>query len=114
MKPSWSPPGSTRQRPGASIPASSGGASMLFDANACAKSNGGSQMLLDGDASMTTGGDVKLKGAKVSCKGDSEVGLDGGGSTLALTPASADLGGAQVNVNGKGVVSIGGPMVKIG
>ncbi len=29
-------------------------------------------------------------------------------------PASADLSGAQVNVSGKGVVSIGGPMVKIG
>jgi hypothetical protein len=63
---------------------------------------------------LTTGGTVSLKGAKITGKGDSEAGFDGGGSTLALTAASADMSGAQVNVNGKGVVSIGGPMVKIG
>jgi type VI secretion system secreted protein VgrG len=92
----------------------SGEASVLLDGNVCAQSKPGSQMLLDGDASMTTGGTVSLKGAKVNGKGDSEVGFDGGGSTATLTPASADIAGAQVNVNGKGVVSIGGPMVKIG
>ncbi len=93
---------------------SSGGASMLLDANACTQSSGGSQLLLDGDANLTSSGNVGLKGAKVTGKGDTEAGLDGGGSVVTLTPASADLSGAQVNVSGKGVVSIGGPMVKIG
>ncbi len=92
----------------------SGGASMLLDANACTQSNGKSQMLLDGDAALTTSGTVSLHGAKITGKGDSEAGFDGGGSTIALNAASADLSGAQVNVSGKGVVSIGGPMVKIG
>jgi type VI secretion system secreted protein VgrG len=92
----------------------SGGGSMLLDGNACVQSSGGSQMLLDGDANLTSNGAVGLKGSKVTGKGDTEAGLDGGGSTVTLTPASADLAGAQVNVNGKGVVSIGGPMVKIG
>ena len=63
---------------------------------------------------MTSSGAVGLKGSKVTGKGDTEAGLDGGGSVVTLTPASADLSGAQVNVSGKGVVSIGGPMVKIG
>jgi type VI secretion system secreted protein VgrG len=92
----------------------SGGASMLLDANACTQSSGGSQLLLDGDANLTTSGAVGLSGATLSGKGKTEAGLDGGGSTIALSAASADLAGAQVNVNGKGVVSIGGPMVKIG
>ncbi|MFZ5895131.1 MAG: type VI secretion system Vgr family protein [Myxococcota bacterium] len=91
-----------------------GGGSMLLDANVCAQSNGKSQMLLDGDAALTTSGTVSLHGAKLTGKGDTEAGLDGGGSTIALNAASADLAGNQVNVNGKGVVSIGGPMVKIG
>ena len=94
--------------------AANSGAKMKFDATACAQSKGGSQMLLDGDAALTTGGTVSLHGAKITGKGDTEAGLDGGGSTIALAAASADLSGAQVNVNGKGVVSIGGPMVKIG
>lgn len=93
---------------------SSGGASMMLDANACVQSSGKSQMLLDGDAALTTGGTVSLHGAKITGKGDSEAGFDGGGSTIALNAASADLSGAQVNVTGKGVVSVGGPLVKIG
>jgi len=92
----------------------SGGASMLLDANACTQSNGKSQMLLDGDAALTTSGTVSLHGAKITGKGDTEAGLDGGGSTIALTAASADVAGNQVNVNAKAVASIGGPMVKIG
>ena len=92
----------------------SGGGSMLLDGNACVQSSGKSQMLLDGDAALTTGGTVSLHGMKITGKGDTEAGLDGGGSVIALAPASADLSGAQVNVTGKGVVSIGGPMVKIG
>ncbi len=92
----------------------SGGASMLLDANACVQSSGGSQMLLDGDANLTSNGGVGLKGATVTGKGTTEAGLDGGGSTVSLSAASADLAGAQVNVTGKGVVSIGGPLVKIG
>jgi type VI secretion system secreted protein VgrG len=93
---------------------SSGGASLLVDPNACLQSSGGSQLLLDGDANLTSSGAVGLSGATLSGKGKTEAGLDGGGSTVALTAASADLAGAQVNVNGKGVVSIGGPMIKIG
>jgi type VI secretion system secreted protein VgrG len=92
----------------------SGGANMLLDANACTQSNGKSQVMLDGDASITTSGNVNISGAKIDGKGKQEVGLAGGESTLSLTAASADLAGNQVNVNGKGVVSIGGPMVKIG
>ncbi len=92
----------------------SGGASMLLDANACTQSSGKSQMLLDGDAALTTSGTVSLHGAKITGKGDTEAGLDGGGSTIALTAASADVAGNQVNVNAKAVASIGGPMVKIG
>ena len=70
--------------------------------------------MLDGTATLKANGDVTLDGATVKGKGTTEAGLDGGGSTIALTAASADMSGAQVNVNGKGVVSIGGPMVKIG
>ena len=92
----------------------SGEASMLLNANACVQSSGKSQLLLDGNANITSNGDVGFSGATVKGKGKTEAGLDGGGSTVALTPASADMSGAQVNVNGKGVVSIGGPMVKIG
>jgi len=92
----------------------SGAASVLLDGNACVQSSGGSQLLLDAAANLTSNGDVGLSGATVKGKGKTEAGLDGGGSTVTLTPASADLAGAQVNVNGKGVVSIGGPMVKIG
>jgi type VI secretion system secreted protein VgrG len=92
----------------------SGGASMLLDANACTQSSGGSQLLLDADASLSSSGEVGLSGMKVTGKGQTEAGLDGGGSVVTLTPASADLSGAQVNVSGKGVVSIGGPLVKIG
>jgi type VI secretion system secreted protein VgrG len=93
---------------------SSGKSSMTLDANACVQSSGKSQMLLDGDASVSTNGTVGLTGAKITGNGKQEVGLAGGGSTLSLTAASADLAGKQVNVNGQGVVSIGGPMVKIG
>jgi hypothetical protein len=70
--------------------------------------------LLDGDANLSSSGEVGLSGIKVTGKGQTEAGLDGGGSVVTLTPASADLSGAQVNVSGKGVVSIGGPLVKIG
>jgi type VI secretion system secreted protein VgrG len=91
-----------------------GEGSLTLSGDVVAQSKGGSQMKLDGDASLTTGGTVGLKGQKVTGKGDMEAGLDGGGSTVTLAAASADLSGAQVNVNGKGVVSIGGPMVKIG
>ena len=109
---------------------SSRDASLMLDANGFIKSSGGaksarrpqclppierrSRLLLDGDANLTSNGAVGLSGATLSGKGKTEAGLDGGGSTVALTPASADLAGALVNVNGKGVVSIGGPMVKIG
>jgi type VI secretion system secreted protein VgrG len=110
---------------------SSGGATLMLDPNACitgkgegtvlcdanvaaSSAKGTSGLVLDGTATLKANGDVTLEGATVKGKGKTEAGLDGGGSTLALTAASADMSGAQVNVNGKGVVSIGGPMVKIG
>lgn len=110
---------------------SSGGATLMLDPNACitgngkgmvlcdanvaaSSANGTSGLVLDGTATLKANGDVTLEGATVKGKGKTEAGLDGGGSTVALTPASADMSGAQVNINGKGVVSIGGPMVKIG
>jgi type VI secretion system secreted protein VgrG len=93
----------------------SGKGTVLCDANVAASSaNGTSGLVLDGTATLKANGDVTLDGATVKGKGKTEAGLDGGGSTIALTAASADMSGAQVNVNGKGVVSIGGPMVKIG
>jgi type VI secretion system secreted protein VgrG len=92
----------------------SGKANLTLNADVNLASSGKSVLALTGDANLTSSGAVGLSGATVSGKGTTEAGLDGGGSTIALTAASADLAGAQVNVNGKGVVSIGGPMVKIG
>jgi type VI secretion system secreted protein VgrG len=89
-------------------------ANLTLNADVNLASSGKSVLALTGDANLTSSGAVGLSGATVSGKGTTEAGLDGGGSTIALTAASADLAGAQVNVNGKGVVSIGGPMVKIG
>jgi type VI secretion system secreted protein VgrG len=91
-----------------------GKANLTLNADVNLASSGKSVLALTGDANLTSSGAVGLSGATLSGKGTTEAGLDGGGSTIALTAASADLAGAQVNVNGKGVVSIGGPMVKIG
>lgn len=69
---------------------------------------------LDGNAAMTSSGNVVLDGATVAGTGKTEASLGAGGSSVALSPASADLAGPMVNVNGSGMVTIAGAMVKIG
>ncbi len=91
----------------------SGGASALFDANLCAQSNAGDQILLDGNVAISSSGNVTLDGMTVAATGKTEASIAAGGSSVKATPASADVAGAMVNVNGSGMVSIAGGMVKI-
>ena len=89
------------------------GASMKLTSDVVAASKGGSTVTLDANAAVNTGGSATIDGKTVACTGKTEASIAAGGS-LQLSAASADLSGAQVNVTGQGVVSIGGPMVKIG
>jgi len=93
---------------------SSGGSKVLLDGSALAQSSGGSKVLLNGDALMQSSGGskVKLDGtATMSASGGGKVVLDAGakvsganatvsgGSSLALTPATAELKGSVVKLN---------------
>lgn len=92
----------------------SGEGSVLCDANVLAASaKGTSSLLLDGKATLNANGDVILTGATVAGTGKTEASLTSGGSSVKLSPASADLAGSMANVNGSGMVSISGGMVKI-
>ncbi|RYZ08189.1 MAG: type VI secretion system tip protein VgrG [Myxococcales bacterium] len=91
----------------------SGGASALLDANLCAQSNAGDQLLMDGNVAISSSGNVTLDGATVAGTGKTEASLTSGGSSVKATPASVDVASSMVNVNGSGMVSIAGGMVKI-
>ncbi len=91
-----------------------GGATVLLDANVLAKSNASAQMVLDSSAKINANADVTLDGMTVAATGKTQASLTVGSSSVKLSPAGADVAGGMVNVNGTGMVAIGGPMIKIG
>lgn len=92
----------------------SGGAKVLLDGNVLAESSGGTSIVLDGNAAMCSPGDVVLDGMTIAGTGKTEASFTVGGQSAKLTPASVDVAGAMVNVNGNTMVSIAAPMIKIG
>lgn len=91
-----------------------GGATVLLDANVLVKSNANAQMVLDSNAAISANADVTLEGMTVAGTGKTQASLGVASNSVKLSPAGADVAGAMVNVNGTGMVSIGGPMIKIG
>lgn len=93
---------------------SSGGASVLFDSNVNMLSSAGDQLLLDGSANLNSPGDVIFDGIKITGTGSVEASFTVGGQSVKLTPATADVGGATVNVQGQTLTSIKAPSIMIG
>jgi type VI secretion system secreted protein VgrG len=109
-----SKPGSQLKLDGDGLMSSKGGASVKLTTDVTAESNGKSKLTLDANAALkSTTGNVTLEGLAVEGKGTTSAKLGAGPSSVELSPASADLKGAMVNVNGTGMVSISGPLVKI-
>ncbi len=90
------------------------GASLLLDPNVLAKSKQNAELLLDTNALLKATADVTLDGLNVAAKGKVQATLEVGGSSVQCSPAGTQVGGPMVNVNGTAMVSIGGPMIKIG
>lgn len=84
----------------------SGGGSVLADPNVLIESKSGSKVLVDAPS-------VTLEATKITGTGKAEVSFNGGGSTLKLNPAKADLKGKMCDVGGTAMVSVAAPMVKI-
>jgi len=101
-----SQPGSSLKLDANACVTASGKGSVLVDANVLCKSSSGSQVLIDA-ASVT------MDATKISVTGKAEVGLAAGSGSLKLTPATSALKGTMTNVEGTGMVSIAGPIVKI-
>jgi type VI secretion system secreted protein VgrG len=101
-----SQPGSSLKLDANAFIEASGKGSVLVDANVLCKSSSGSKVLVDA-ASVT------MDATKISGTGKAEVGLAAGSGSLKLTPATSALKGAMTNVEGSGMVSIAGPLVKI-
>jgi type VI secretion system secreted protein VgrG len=94
----------------------SSGSKLKLDANVQADSQMSAQLKLDTNALMKATADVTLDGLNVTAKGQMQASLQGGAGTSSVqcSPAGTQVGGPMVNVNGQAMVSIGGPMIKIG
>jgi type VI secretion system secreted protein VgrG len=90
------------------------GSNLVMDANVDAKSKAGSELLLDGNAGLTTSGDVGIKGMNVELDGKQQVTAKVAANSVQMSTSGTAVAGATVNVNGTGMVSIGGPIIKIG
>ncbi len=90
------------------------GAKLKLDATVNAQSQASAQMQLDTNALLKANADVTLDGLNVTAKGKVQATLQVGGSSVQCSPAGTQVGGPMVNVNGTGMVSIAGPMIKIG
>jgi type VI secretion system secreted protein VgrG len=88
-------------------------ATVLLDGNVLVASKQGSQVVLDANAAVSTDADVILDGMKITGTGKTEASLTVGGSSVKLTPASTDIAGTMVNVNGSGMVAITSGMIKL-
>jgi hypothetical protein len=91
----------------------SGGGTLTLDSTATMASAGNSKLKLDASATLSSDNDVKLEGTTVSGSGLLEASLTVGGQSVKCTPASVDVAGATVNVNGSMMVSIAAGLVKI-
>jgi type VI secretion system secreted protein VgrG len=91
-----------------------GKAKLLLDANVLAESSGKSQMVLDANALVKSNADVIIDGMSVTAKGKTQATMQVGGSSFQCSPAGSNVAGPTINVNGTGMVSIAGPMIKIG
>jgi type VI secretion system secreted protein VgrG len=96
------------------LASASTGAKMVLDANVNATSKSNSQLLLDGNAGLTTNGDVGVKGMNVEIEGKTQVTAKVAANSVQMSSSGTAVAGATVNVNGTGMVSIGGPIIKIG
>jgi type VI secretion system secreted protein VgrG len=92
----------------------SGKAKLLLYGNACVTSKDGTKLLLDPNAAITTGGEVIMEGAAIKGTGQNEVVMAGGGSSCELNQSGATVSGGMVTINGQSMVSVAGPMIKIG
>lgn len=90
------------------------GAKLKLDANVNAQSQAAAELQLDTNALIKANADVTLDGLNVTAKGKVQATLQVGGSSVQCSPAGTQVGGPMVNVNGTGMVSIAGPMIKIG
>jgi len=93
---------------------SSDGASVLFDPNVKMVSSAGDELLLDGSVKISGVASVEVSSPKIVCTGEAEASITVGGQSVKLTPASADIGGAIVNVQGQSLVSIKATSIMIG
>jgi len=92
----------------------SGGANVLFDANVNMLSAAGDQVLMDGSVKISGVASVEVSSPKIVCTGEAEASITVGGQSVKLTPASADIGGAMVNVQGQSLVSIKATSIMVG
>jgi type VI secretion system secreted protein VgrG len=92
----------------------SGGAQTLLDGNVLAQSSGNSSLLLDSNAAITSNGDVTLDGMTVTGSGKTQATLQVTSNSVQCSPAGTVVGGNTVNINGNGMVSVAGPLIKIG
>lgn len=90
-----------------------GGGQLLLDSAATMNSNDGSKVKLDANAAVSSNGNVTFEGALVQATGLLEASLKVGGQSVKCTPASVDVAGATVNVNGSMMVSIAAALCKI-
>jgi len=91
----------------------SGKAKVHLDSTATMESSASSQVKLDSNAAVKSSGNVTLDGATVVGTGLTEASLKVAAQSVKCTPASVDVAGATVNVNGSMMVSIAAGLVKI-
>jgi type VI secretion system secreted protein VgrG len=90
------------------------GSSLVLDGTVHAKAKMAAELQLDSNALLKANADVTLDGMNVTAKGKVQATVQVGGSSVQCSPAGTQVGGPMVNVNGTAMVSIGGPMIKIG
>jgi type VI secretion system secreted protein VgrG len=90
------------------------GASLALTSDVLAKSKMSAQLQLDTNALVKANADVTLDGMNVTAQGKMQATVQVGGSSVQCSQVGTQVGGPMVNVNGTGMVSIGGPMIKIG
>ncbi|HTQ05192.1 MAG TPA: type VI secretion system tip protein TssI/VgrG [Polyangiaceae bacterium] len=109
-----SKPGSKLQLDGEALTSAQGGASVKLNSDVTAASSGQSKLTLDANAAVkSTTGNVTLEGMQVEGKGTVGAKIQGPTGSVECSAASTDVKGVMVNVNGTGMVSISGPLVKI-
>jgi type VI secretion system secreted protein VgrG len=96
------------------LTSASTGATVALDDKVVATSKANSVLQLDSNAGLTTNGDVGISGVNVEADGKAQVTLKVASNSVQVSTSGTAVAGATVNVNGTGMVSIGGPIIKIG